>query len=429
MSKAREAFDIFTSIVCDGSYANLALKEQDDRFIRSLIYTTLEHLSHIDYILSFYAKGRVNTKIRNILRLGACQILFMTRPDSAVCNECTTLTKEIGKAALSGFVNAVLRSIARDKDAGKLPQLPEDAAERLHIISGYPEWLVIEYIERFGEDEAIKALTFTDDTVSIRPQYPYTADELESFLNESNVEYRRGKLDSEIFHVKGNGLTRHELFTSGRITIQSESSAIVCRCCGDVSGKSILDACSAPGGKSAYLYSLAKGACDITACELHEHREALIKETFSRLNVKAKTICADMTQHITEFEKTFDVVLCDVPCSGLGVIGKPDARYRRDAESVEDIAKTQAAILKSCADYVKDGGKLVYSTCTVSRRENEDTIAAFLKCNTDFAPAADLAELPESVRDRARDGCLHILPHTDGTDGFFIAILARKERK
>lgn len=414
MTKERRALEIFTEIVNEGAYANIALKvvqsDRDGRFIRALVYTSLEHLAHIDYILAAYARGRVNRQIRNILRLGVCQILFMSRPDSAVCNECVTLAREIGKGALSGYVNGVLRALARDKADEKLPPLPSAADERLSIESGYPLWLVREYIERFGEDDARKTLFFCDNSTAVRAQYPFTADELKKYLDESGITYRRGRLDENVFHVDGAGITETELFTEGKITIQSESSCVVCRSCGDMHGKKLLDACCAPGGKSAYIFSLSEGKCDITSCELHEHRKALTEATFARLNVKAEVICADMTEKHEEFREAFDVVLCDAPCSGLGVVGKPDARYRRDAGDVEEIAKVQHDILSACADYVKRGGMLVYSTCTVSRRENEAQTESFLRERDDF-------ELIDERR---------IMPHTDGTDGFYIARFGRK---
>lgn len=430
MSRARKATEIFMSIVCDDAYANLALKDAgsdaDGQFIRALIYTALEHLSYIDYILGAYIHGRQKKLISCILRLGVCQILFMSRPDSAVCNECVKLTSEMGKSALSGFVNAVLRAVVRDKEKDRLPKLPDSTDERLSIMTGYPMWLVREYIDRFGEAGAEAALTYKDDSTSIRPQYPYTRDELENYLKENNISYRHGAIAEDIFHIKGRNITESELFAKGCITIQSESSAVCCISCGDTRGKSVLDACAAPGGKSAYIYSLSQGECHLISCEKHEHRKELTCATFDRLHVRADVICADMTQHIEDFVRKFDVVLCDVPCSGLGVIGKPDARYRRDAEDTDAIAKLQYDILSTCAEYVKDGGILVYSTCTVSYRENEHITSRFLAQYTDFEAYDHTDDLPAPIRDRTRKGQFHIMPHTDGTDGFFIARFRRK---
>lgn len=437
MSLARKILDIFLNITDNDAYANLALKdglsgvenERDRRFASAVVYTTLEHLAHIDYIAAHYVTGKQKKPIRGILRLGICQILFMNRPDSAVCNESVKLSREIGKAALSGYINGVLRTVCRAKQQNELPKLPDDPVKRLAVITGYPLWIVKEYEERFGIGAAGEILTVRDIGVSVRAQFPYTTEELMCELSAQGIEFDRGLLDRDILRLKsGVDIADSELFYSGKITVQSESSAIVCRACAVETGMRVLDACAAPGGKSACIASLTRNGCDIISCDVHEHRTGLMGNTFKRLSVTcAETRTLDITVPHDEFCDGFDVVLCDVPCSGLGVVGKPDVRYRKDAEAVEAIAQIQREITDACAAYVKKGGKLVYSTCTVSYRENERIIESFLEKHKEFKLDTSLADdLPERLRERAEKGCLHLLPHTDGAEGFYIARFVRK---
>lgn len=438
MTEMRYALEVLSDITINDAYANIALKnelknvkdERVKRFVSALVYTTLEHMSYIDYVSENFIKGKTKKVIQNIIRLGVCQIFFMQRPQSAVCNECVLLCKQIGKAPLSGFVNAVLRNIIRAKESGTLPDLPQNTAMRLNIETGYPMWFVCEYLERFGEARCEAILKAKDAGTSIRAQSPFTVQQLEDYLTCNGAEFEKGRLDSNIYRIKsGINIAQNELFTSGKITIQSESSALVCRVCNVKDGMNFLDACCAPGGKSAYIASLCENKCNITACEVHHHRAELIKNTFLRLNVTcADVMCMDMTVKNESFCGEFDVVLCDVPCSGLGVMGKPDVRLRRDTNDVEAIARLQKSIFYTCAEYVKVGGALVYSTCTVSKRENEDVINDFLKTHSEFTYDENLKDLlPEQLKERCKNGSVFLLPDTDKTDGFFIARLIKRK--
>lgn len=435
MSGARVLLDIFTRVTDEEAYSNLALKAglkqvtdaRERRRISAALYTALEHLSYIDYVIAGFARGKLNKTVRNILRIGVCEILFMNRLDSAVCNECVNLAREVGKSALSGYINGVLRSVCRAKESGNLPELPEKIDERLKIETGYPLWLVREYIDRFGEENASKILTASESGISLRAQSPFTGAQLEKYLDDNGIEYKRGDIDPNIYRLKvGFDITENELFLSGAITVQSEGSAAVCRACDVKQCMHVLDACAAPGGKSAYLASLTENNCHITACDLHEHRCELIKKTFSRLNVTCADVkCIDNSCPNNEFPGKFDVVLCDVPCTGLGVLGKPDARYRRDANARESISKLQFAIISACSEYVKVGGTLIYSTCTVSYEENERVTGEFLSKDPRFCLDGGLKEVFPK-RAEAESGMIHLLPGIDGTEGFFIARFKRK---
>ena len=431
----RRELEIFLNITRDGAYSNLALKEglSDERTnavgrSTALIYTALENLNYCDFIIGSYAKGRVHSSVRGILRLALTEMFFMDTPDHAVCNEAAAVTAQIGKPQLKGFVNGVLRAIARDRAAEKLPPLPEDPVKRLEITGGYPAFMVEEYVRKYGVSFTEAMLLARVKGTSLRAVPPFTADMLAEHLAELGVEFRRSALVPDALVAEGvKALAEDELFRAGRFTVQSESAMLACRCLAPRKGMRVLDSCAAPGGKTAYLFDLMAREGAVTAWDIHPHRVELIKNTLSRLGIKGVE-CAvkDASQSDPALDNSFDAILCDVPCSGLGGGSKPEARYKRTEESIAGLAELQLRILTACSGYLKPGGALVYSTCTVSERENEHVIERFLAENEGFELASIAKLLPESLRERGMGGMLHLYPNTDGTEGFFIARLERR---
>ncbi len=435
MSVRRTALEALMNITDRGAYANLTLKEalrgMDERnakWVSAAVYTTLDHLAYIDCVMAEYARGSVKPQIRGILRLGICQVLYMGVPDSAACNESVKLAKEIGKGALSGFVNGVMRSVCRGKDS--LPPLPKEPVSRLSMQYSYPEYLVKEYVAQYGQSftEAMLKTMTEPGGMTIRAQYPYTPQELEEELTKRGTAFARGELAEDAFKLhKGFDVSKEPLFTEGRITVQSESAMLVCKAMDVKPGMSVLDVCAAPGGKSAYIASITEDRADIEAWELHAHRAELMKKTFERLGVRARVRVRDGTEHCSELDGRFDAVLIDAPCSGLGIPGKPDARYAKTDEIIDGIADVQSRLLDACAGYVKPGGVLMYATCTISKRENEEQIKAFLARNDGFEGCGFEEMLPMNMRRRLYDGfMLQLFPHSDGTEGFFMAKLIRR---
>ncbi len=434
MTPRRKALETLMEITDKGAYANLALKsalsgmeERDAKWVSAAVYTTLDHLLYIDHIIAAYAKGRLKPDIRGILRLGVCQALYMDVPDSAACNESVKLAKEVGKGALSGFVNGVMRNICRNKDS--MPPLPKEPLKRLSIQYSYPEYMVKEYLAMYGEGftEAMLAATEGRD-MTVRAQHPYTAELLEKELNDRGIEYTRGQLCPDAFRLtKGLDVVREPLFTEGKITVQSESAMLVCRALEAEHSMKVLDTCAAPGGKSAYIASITGNGAEIDAWELHPHRAELMERTFERLGVKGNVCVKDAAVHDPECGAVYDRVLIDAPCSGLGVPGKPDARYAKNDEIIESIADLQSRILDACAGYVKVGGTLLYATCTISERENQRQINAFIKRHPEFEPGSLDEVIPKAMWRRIEGGCmLQLFPHLDGTEGFFMAKLVRR---
>ncbi|MBS1479383.1 MAG: 16S rRNA (cytosine(967)-C(5))-methyltransferase RsmB [Christensenellaceae bacterium] len=433
MSVRRIALQALLDITDSGAYANLRLKEaerglprQDAKWVSAAVYETLDHLIYIDYVLSRYVKGRQKPVIRGILRMGVCQVMFMGTPPSAACNESVKLAKEIGKGALAGYVNGVLRAVCRD--AGQAVPLPENARERLSVQYSYPRWLVDLYADAYGETFTEAMLSAEVRELTIRAQAPYTAEELEAWLTAQKIPYSRGTAVPEAFRLQaGFDIAAEPLFQNGQITVQSESAMLVCRALGARPGMRVLDACAAPGGKTAYLSMLMENAGRIDAWELHAHRCELMKKTLDRLRVKnAEILQRDASKRYPECGEAYDAVLLDAPCSGLGVHGKPDARYGKSLAVIQELTALQAQLLDCCASCVKPGGVLVYSTCTISPPENEACARAFLARHGEFDAVGFDACLPEPLRKRAAGGMLQLFPHLDGMEGFFLAKFTRK---
>lgn len=414
MSLRRRALEAAGDIIDGGAYSNIRLKAalggldaKSAAWVSAAVYETVEHVSYIDYVLEPFISGRVKPVIRNVLRLGAAQALYMNVPAHAACDESVKLAREIGKGALTGYVNGVMRAFTASM--GALRPLPEGSAARLSTEFGWPRFMTEEYIETYGAEFTRAMYEYKGGRrMTVRPQPPYTARELAQALDERGIAYERGRLSQEAFHLAaGLDIAGEPLFTDGRITVQSESSMLVCDTLGAESGMTVLDACAAPGGKTALL--AGRGAL-VTAMELHPHRAELIRSTLARLHVEnVRVEVGDAAEYRAEFESAFDRVLVDAPCSGFGVTGKPDVRRNRAEGDIAALAGTQARILATASRYVKPGGVMVYSSCTVSRRENGETVRGFLSAHPEF-------EL-ESER--------QLFPHVDGSDGFYIARMRR----
>ena len=420
LSPRHYALNVFSDVLVSHSYCNLRLKElrpllndTDYRFACALVYTALDRLLYLDHVLEGYVKKTPKPLVRNILRLGVTELLFLRTPPHAAVSEYVSLCAETGRAELRGFVNAVLRRIDRERDA--LPPLPDDTVEQLSVQYSCPAWIVSMWIGMYGRDGASALLSSGTPGTTLRAQYPFTSDQLQA---ELPVPTHRGIYDSNaLIAEKGFDFTGSSVFQEGKMAIQSEGSMLICRAAGDCSGKKVLDACSAPGGKAAYLSSLSKNNLDLTCFEIHRHRVDLTKKTLSRLHVSGTVEERDASIPDARFDEVFDLVLLDVPCSGFGMFHeKPDLRYAKSESDLTALADLQRKILDTCSRYVRPGGILLYATCTITRTENEDQVLAFLDRHRDFTPD----RLPF-----AKGSMLQLLPHIHGTDGFFMARMKR----
>lgn len=408
----RAALETLVRILEDGAYANLALKEaassvepKDVSYLYALVNETITRTSYLDYVFAHFCKPQKRA-VRNILRMAGTELLFLDTPAHAAIDEAVKLCRSIGKKDSCGLLNAVLRRLDRERDA--LPPLPEDPVERLSIFYGVPAFLAAEWIETYGEAETEALLSHPPLGTVVRAQYPFTMNELRNALPVTSVPC---SLDPNGLRLsEGFDLAHDPLFISGKIAVQGEGAMLICRALGDVYKKTVLDACAAPGGKSAYIASLSENTAKITAWELHPHRKELMDRTFARLGVSANTECRDAAVFDPVFEDVFDAVLLDVPCSGFGLLSeKPDVRLHKNEAAVNALTATQDAILDACCRYVRHSGTLVYATCTIVRRENSERVRVFLASHPDFV-----------LEDERQ-----LLPTRDGTDGFYYARMKR----
>jgi len=415
-----------------GAYANLALKDELPQvpsehrgFCSALVYTALEKQIYLDWVIQKFTSGLVKPAARIVLRLGLCQALFMGVPEAAAVNESVRLIKAMGKPALSGFVNGVLRAALREKDALSPPS-GKDAAS-LSVRTGTPEWIAKTFLDRFGPELAEAILTSPGEQGSIRVN-TLKAD-VDTVRQQLGFPTTCGRFVPEVlrYNAAAGDLTGSVLFQKGLIALQSEASALVCKVADPKPGQTVLDACAAPGGKTAALAAIAGNQAEITAWDVHPHRVELIKATCARLGVRVRAEVKDASAFDPALEGRFDVVLVDAPCSGLGVAGKPDLKLKKRKEDVEALSKVQLAILSACARYVKSGGTLVYSTCTISQPENEGVTDAFLAAHDGFCPGDLSPFFPEDFdRQRLVNGRVQLLPPVDGVNGFYLARMHRR---
>ena len=420
MTARRHALELLSEVSSGHAYCNLKLNElrpvlsdTDFRFVSALVYTALDRLMYLDHILSGYVKRSPKPAVRNILRLGAAELLFLRTPSHAVVSEYVSLCREIDKPELCGFVNAVLRKLDRERE--NLPPVPGDPVKRLSVQYSCPAWIVDMWIRSYGAETAAALLQADSPGTVVRAQYPATKEDL---IEALPVDAAAGVRDPEALILdSGFDFNRFPPFRDGTMTVQSEGAMLICRSAGDCRGKKILDACAAPGGKSAYLASLSENTAELTCFELHRHRAELTKKTFERLHVSAEVLQKDASVFDAEYESRFDIVLLDVPCTGLGLLHtKPDLRYAKTPEDLQSLTRIQASILDACSRYVRLGGLLIYATCTLSPEENEMQVLSFLKRNAGFTPDP----LPF-----AKGSMFQLFPHLHGTDGFFMARMKR----
>ena len=444
MDKARQtALIILKEVNEEGKYANISLKEHLDRnkfddrdasFITQLVYGTLENQAVIDQVLKEFAKmKKVNPWVENILRLGCYQILYLDRvPDSAACNESVNLSVKFGFKSLKGFVNGVLRNISRKKDDLDILKVAPIDAKSLSTLYGFPLWLVEMWIDEYGL-EAAKGIVETStepDWITIRINKRRTSrEEVIQKLREQGAQVEDGRYFNNALRVRGIGeIQSNPLYKQGLFTVQGESSMLVCQTMDPKPGEQILDACSAPGGKSIYMAELMGMEGEIFAFDIHDHRVELINRNKERMSASIiKVGIQDATIFNPEIEQNMDRVLIDAPCSGWGVLHKkPDIRLRIKKEVIDSLSQLQWSILKTCSRYLKTGGTLVYSTCTINPQENNQMVERFLREYPEFTLEDLSEELPNELKGSVLEGgMVQLLPSRDGIDGFFIARLRR----
>lgn len=430
----------------DGAMSHIAIREclnkyqylpkQDRAFITRVCEGTLEYRITIDYILNTYstvAVDRMKPVIREILRSSVYQLRYMDSvPDRAVCNEAVKLAQKRGFYNLKSFVNGVLRNIAGNMSKIEFPAVSEEPVRALSVRYSMPERLVSRWIDDYGIGTAEKIMAdfLKEKPVTVRCRKPGSEQErIVRSLEEQGVKVQKAPYLPYAFRISGyNHLLMLDAFREGKIVIQDVSSMLAAECCAPEKGNYIIDVCAAPGGKSIHLGDLMNGYGTVDARDISPAKVHMIEENIARtgsINVRAKV--QDATIFDLDAENRADIVLVDAPCSGYGVIGhKPEIKYRMTSEREKDIVSLQREILSKAVEYVRPRGVLVYSTCTISKEENEENVRWLLN-NYPFRAESLDPFLPENLRcESSKEGYLQLLPGVHDCDGFFIARFRRQ---
>ncbi|MCR5567226.1 MAG: 16S rRNA (cytosine(967)-C(5))-methyltransferase RsmB [Clostridiales bacterium] len=422
----------YASLALDAALKNCGLSGADRRLVSRLVYDTLDHLIRIDWALAqVMAKPDTDIKLKNILRLGACQILLEDRiPDSAATNLCVQLCAELGMPGLKGVCNGILRNLIRRKNELLLPEAETDPVRNASIRYSVPVWLYLKLREDYG-DEADRILSFRnlDDGWTLRPNLTRTDDAaFEQLLSKKVWKSERTDMPHAWKITGAMNIARDADYQAGNFSIQSVGSMIACLAVGVKRGQQILDCCAAPGGKTCYLAELMGGTGRVQAWDIHEHRVALIEAQAKRLGLEnIRPMVRDAAKSREDLERSMDAVLLDAPCSGLGFMAqKPDLKLRVTEESVQELTALQEKLLDTVCTYVKPGGVLVYSTCSILKDENERQAARFLERHPEFEETALPDSIPERYRS-SRERGLQLLEHRDGVEGFYLIRMRRKD--
>lgn len=420
--------DMLLQITRDGEYSHIVIKNVLDKyqyldkreraFITRVVNGTLERMIEIDYIINLFSKVKVNKMkplIRTILRSSVYQMKYMDSvPDSAICNEAVKLAGKRGFVNLKGFVNGVLRNISRNLDKINYPD-EKDKVSYLSVKYSLPEWLVKQWLNVYGEEtvKTIGSAFLEEKPLTVRfNERKIKKEDLVGILKKEGVTVGEVPEIPCALYLSGyDHLSALPSFCEGLYQVQDLSSMQVALWSGVKEGDQVLDVCAAPGGKSIHIAELLNGTGHVEARDLTEYKVDLLRDNIERSGLtNIEAVCQDATVYDPDKKKSADIVIADLPCSGLGVLGKkPDLRYKMNEKTEADLVELQRKILSVVKDYVKPDGKLLYSTCTIHREENEGNVEWFLKEYPEF----------ELVKDK------QMIPGKDTGDGFYIAIIKR----
>lgn len=434
--------DVLMEITGKGEFSHNVLKQtlrkyqyldkRDRAFITIVTEETIENLIQIDYIINRFSKVKTNKMkpvILNILRMSVCQMKFMDSvPDSAVCNEAVKLAGKRGFSQLKGFVNGVLREIGRNKDNIKYPDASKNLLKNLSVVYSMPEWIVEQWICQYGTEEASRMIKSTlehDNRISVRCNLSRgSVEECIAKLQAENVKVDRNEYLEEALYISEiDYLGALKTFQEGYITVQDVSSMLTAKTAEPKKGDYCIDVCAAPGGKSIHLADLLEGTGMVEARDVSDYKADLIASNIERMGFRnIKAVVKDAFCEDKESEGRADIVIADLPCSGLGVIGKKsDIKYNMTAEKQKELVKVQRRILANAVKLVKKGGTLVFSTCTTNKEENYENYRWLLE-SFSLEPVDISGILPKKIgAETAKQGYVQLLPGIHRSDGFFIS--------
>lgn len=425
------SLETLIKVLDQGSYSNISLNNSlkhsnlsiaDQNLATNIVYGTIQYRLFLEYQL----KGLVRTKltekyIKPLLLMSLYQLIFLDKvPDRAVLDEANKLAKQYGKRHSAGFrlVNGILRSFTR---RGVILPAENNPVKYLSVKESVPEWLVQYLIDNWGLDKAKSVLNSINEPAKNSVRISKLADKEQVFtqLERDNYQPQWSKLSSDDVILSHGGISESDLFEEGKLTIQDEAASLVVEAFDFEQDEHVLDACSAPGGKTVQIAeSIVNG--DVTALDIHDKKLRLVRDNAQRMHVanKVKTKACDARKATEIFAAgEFTKILVDAPCSGLGLLRrKPEIRYTKRQQDLQNLQKIQLAILTAVSSLLKKNGELVYSTCSISMEENEEVVKKFLQAHPDFELVPFKLTKLES-----KTGMLKIMPDLDGNDGFFIA--------
>ncbi|MEN2766499.1 16S rRNA (cytosine(967)-C(5))-methyltransferase RsmB [Ornithinibacillus xuwenensis] len=436
--------DLLLRIDQDSGYSHLLISHEiksknisakDEGLLTEIVYGTIQRKLTLDYFIDHFinANKKMDSWVRMLLRMSIYQMVYLDKvPDHAIIHEAVEIAKYRGHKGISSLVNAILRNVQRNGVPDTA--LISDEVRRLSIETSHPEWLVKRWINCYGFEttkEMCEAnLHHKPISIRVQPMKMSREDAINHLINEGFEVSKSFFSEQGIIIEKGN-ILRSSLFSEGLVTIQDQSSMLVGEMLDVKPGYKVLDACSAPGGKATHIAEKMENEGVIHAHDLHEKKIKLINKKAKELSlsiIDAKAADARGLKDLYEPE-TFDRILIDAPCSGLGVMrGKPDIKYNKKSEDIERLAVIQKDILASVSTLLKQNGLLIYSTCTVDPAENEEVVEEFLKSHRNYSVDTDFfEELPDCLKNSKgiTDFGLQLYPQTYHTDGFFLTRLIR----
>ena len=437
MNSREVALNIINRVLIEGAYSNLVLSnelneadlnDKDRALVTELVYGTIRRKKTLDMIISNYIKdiSLMDERVLNILRMAIYQMHFLDKvPEFAACNEAVELAKQISVQD-SKLVNGILRSYTKNPDDMDV----KDKIDRLVYQYSYEPWFIRMIYKQYGEENGRKILAGLNATPKVTVRVNASKadyDEVYERLQEMGYDIEEGYACPEAIIIKGgSSIENNELFREGLITVQDESAMLVSPLLDLKAGYIALDLCAAPGGKTTHIAELLENEGKVHSFDLHENKLSLINENLERLGLNNVEVEAmDATKLDPKYVAYADKVLIDVPCSGLGIIRKkPEIKWNKSRKSLKDLVPTQREIMENAWAYLKSGGTMIYSTCTLNTEENQDNVEWFLNKHKDAkVEKIFLGNMDNFIYNN--DGSLTILPN-EYMDGFYIAKISKK---
>jgi 16S rRNA (cytosine967-C5)-methyltransferase len=427
----------YADILLDNALKKNVLSSQDRGLLTQLVYGTLRWRGKLDWLLGRIVHrplADMDGYLRNLLRLTVYQLLFLDKvPDYAAVNESVELAKRYGGASAGGLVNALARRLLREKERLVAPDSNADLIAQLSVSWSHPQWLVSRWLAYFGKEETAALLRANNQESPVVLRVNRLKTDRQSLIEKlraAGLDATPAQRSPQAVQLR-NASSIEQLpgFQEGLFLIQGEASQLVGFLLAPKPGERILDACAAPGGKATHLAELMDDRGEIIAADISARGIKKLEQNIRRLGIQSmRPLQADVCLELTGAPALpYDRILADLPCSGLGTLrSHPEAKWHREEKDIVRLSGLQKKILDRLSSYLKPGGTLVYSTCTLTREENEQVVEDFLKRHEEFVLEAAADFLPESAKHMVRGNYFLALPHRDGTDGFFAARMRKK---